>query len=169
VASANSYRLPSLSGNSRMQRFKSPRPPSVFSTSIQLPLSWPRAGSLANADVADKGFRGLLIERRGPFESSQTRRWRGVDSNFDPPRWEPSRCRSTSDFQRHGEAFRRVPPAAISIVNSTRSQGLTSRSRHGREEFWTQNRDRRRSRPYGGTLSGLGPPESGQSLKVGSA
>ena len=27
----------------------------------------------------------------------------------------------------------------------------------------------KRSRPYGGTLSGLGPPESDQSLKVGSA
>jgi hypothetical protein len=34
------------------------------------------------ARAPDKGFRGLLIERRRPFESSQTRRWRGVDSNF---------------------------------------------------------------------------------------
>ena len=62
-----------------------------------------------------------------------------------------------------------APPVAISKSNSTREQGLTFRSRHGREEFSTQNRDRQRSRPYGGTLSALGPPESGQSLKVGSA
>jgi GAF domain-containing protein len=50
--------------------------------------------------------------------------------------------------QQTATALGELLRGAISIVNSTRSQGLTSRSRHGRKEFRTQNRDRRRSRPY---------------------
>ena len=87
----------------------------------------------------------------------------------DQPRWEPFSLPIDIRFPTAWRAFRPAPAGAISIVNSTRSQGLTSRARHGREEFRTKNRDRRRSRPYGGTLSGLGPPEFGQLLTVGSA
>ena len=41
----------------------------------------------------------------------------------DQPKWEPSRCRSNLISNGMTRAFRRAPPAAMSIVNSTRSQG----------------------------------------------
>jgi hypothetical protein len=53
----------------------------------------------------------------------------------DQPKWEPSRCRSTSDFQRHDEGLSASSSGGDQHSKLDKVTRLTFRSRHGREEF----------------------------------
>src|SRR5580700_11229314 len=74
--------------------------------------------------------------------SQETRCWRAggewirtLRPARDQPKWEPSRCRSTSDFQRHDEGLSASSSGGDQHSKLDKVTRLTSRSRHGREEF----------------------------------